>query len=411
MKMILLLSWRNIWRNKRRSLVVISSIAVGIISMIIAMGIMNGFNGQMVENTINTSIGHIAIRKSGYGDDMKIGKNFAVSSNIIDGITRAKHIKGFTRRVKAQGIVRSSRASRGAMIVGINPVTEKSVSNIFDYMLKDDISQFLTDSSDSSVIISKILAEKLKLGVGSKIIIMVQNSNGELVAEASVIKGLYQSPIESFDRYVIFTGINNLQRITAIGENITEINIILDDKNSAGAVKSALTIAINDTGIEVLSWKNLAPALVSMVKLFDQMSYIFFMIVFITILFSITNTMMMAIMERFHEIGVMKSIGTSPKIIFSLVVLEAVNLGVVGLIAGGFIGIISVYAMSYTGIDMSYFADSVRQWGTGSVIYPVVKTMDFIMAVIIVFLTNISASLYPAFKAAGIKPLKALHYL
>jgi ABC-type lipoprotein release transport system permease subunit len=155
----------------------------------------------------------------------------------------------------------------------------------------------------------------------------------------------------------------------------------------------------------------MAPYLVSAVKLFDIIMYVFFMIVFITVIFSVANTLIMAIMERFHEIGVMKSIGTRPSWIFNMVLFEAINLGIVGLVAGIVVGVAITGLLAISGIDLSFYAESMRVFGTGSVIYPAIKTLDIVVATLIVLITTIIAALYPALKAARIKPLDALHFI
>jgi ABC-type lipoprotein release transport system permease subunit len=119
----------------------------------------------------------------------------------------------------------------------------------------------------------------------------------------------------------------------------------------------------------------------------------------------------MAVMERFHEIGVMKSIGTRPSMVFFMVMFEALNLGLIGLASGIISGAGLVYILSITGIDLSIFMESMRVWGSGSVIYPVIKLLDIVMAFVIVFITTVSAALYPAVKAARIKPLEALNFI
>ena len=139
--------------------------------------------------------------------------------------------------------------------------------------------------------------------------------------------------------------------------------------------------------------------------------FIFFSIIFITVIFSVANTLIMSIMERFHEIGVMKSIGTRPKWISFMVIFEAINLGLVGLAAGIGAGLIFIYILSINGLDFSFYMESMRIWGTGNIIYPFIKIRDIIMAFIIVFITTIIAAIYPAIKAARIKPLDALHFV
>ncbi len=407
----MMISWRNIWRNRRRSLVVISSISLGIFAMIFSMAFMNGMNIQAVENTISTSLGHIAVHKKGFQDNMKLEFHFRADDRMMKKIEEDPHVTGVAPHVKVQGMVRSSEASRGVLIVGIEPEKEKSVSKIESYTLKEEGSRFLSSSGEDSILISKSMAEKLDLLVGDRLVVMIQDSDNRITGVGLVVEGLFETPVSSFDKNVVFMGIKKLQEITGIGENISELTVILDNKKRVDRTKERLIGSINNKSLEVLSWKDMAPNLVSAIKLFDNMMYIFFAIIFVTVIFSVANTLVMAIMERFHEIGVMKSIGTRPRLIFFMVIFEAVNLGIVGLLAGMVAAVVVVLVFSVTGIDLSFYMESMRLWGTGSIIYPVMKTLDVVVATLIVFFTVLVAALYPGIKAARIKPLEALHYV
>jgi ABC-type lipoprotein release transport system permease subunit len=145
--------------------------------------------------------------------------------------------------------------------------------------------------------------------------------------------------------------------------------------------------------------------------MFDQMIIIFFSIIFITVVFSIINTLIMSIMERFHEIGVMKCIGTRPSHIFFMVIFESVNLGAVGLVSGVAAGAGMVIILGITGLDLSFMVEAMRSWKVGNVIYPSLGVVDIVKVAVVVFFTSIMAAIYPAIKAARIKPLEALHYV
>ncbi len=406
-----LLAWRNVWRNKRRSLVVISSIAFGIFAMIISMGIMNGFNVQMVENTIGVSLGHISIHRKGWQDDMKLKLHFSPSPTLIARLKSHPEIHGFSPKIKTEGIIRSSVTSRQVMIIGIDSYLERNASAIHDYTSREKGSRFFTTSDYDSIIISKEIAEKLDLMPGDKAVLMLQDKKRQIHGAGLKVVGLYQTPIDAFDKFSVFVPLKKIQELSLLGRGISQIVVKIKNGRNAERIKKSLLSAIDDPSLEILTWKEMDPSLVRAIRLFDQMMYIFFGIIFITVVFSVANTLIMAIMERFHEIGVMKSIGTRPAWIFSIIVMEASFLGAVGLLSGTAGGLLLTLMLSHTGIDFSFYMESIRSWGTGSVIYPTVKLLDMIVAAVIVLITTFLAALYPAIKAARIKPLEALHYV
>lgn len=411
LKTFMMIGWRNMWRQKRRSLVVVFSMAIGIFAMILSVGFINGMTIQMVENTISTSLGHIAIHKKGYQDNMKLEYNFFPEQRYYDLMKKSDTVKAYAPRVKIQGMIRSSEASRGVMVVGIDPRLEKNVSKIYDYTSKKNGSRFLTNPDSDDVLVAKSLADKLDLYMGDKLVLMIQDEHNEIVGVGLQIVGFFETPVDSFDKFVIFMGIKKLQDITGLTNNISEITVLTKNKDAVDPAKKYLVNAINNNDLEILTWKDMAPNLVSAIKLMDTMMYIFFMIIFITVIFSVANTLIMSIMERFHELGVMKCIGTRPSQIFFMVLFEAINLGLVGLAAGIIVAVPLVIVLGQTGIDLSFAMDAMRKWKVGSVIYPLIQMKDLVAATSVVMTTTILAAIYPAAKAAKIKPFEALHYI
>jgi ABC-type lipoprotein release transport system permease subunit len=214
-----------------------------------------------------------------------------------------------------------------------------------------------------------------------------------------------------FDRGVVFVGIRKLQELSGLGDAVSEIVMSTKDLNAVEKTKERLLRTITDPALEVQTWMDMAPDLVSAIRLQESMMVIIFLIVFITVIFSIANTLIMSIIERFHELGVMKSIGTRPSRVFFIVMYEAMNLGLLGLVLGLAISIPVVAILGHTGMDFSFAVESMRKWGTGNVIYPVLLPRDIVTAACIVFFTTFIAALYPALKAARIKPLDALNYI
>jgi ABC-type lipoprotein release transport system permease subunit len=403
--------WRNLWRHKRRSLIVISSVAVGVFAMISAMGLLNGIMEQMVDNTIHTALGHISIQVRGFQGSLRSDHSFMPSSALYAAIERiSPPKKGYAPRVKLKGIARSSASSRPIVITGIDPTKEQSVSHLVHYIVPGT-GTFFERPDEDSVLISKNMADAMEISPGDKLIVMIQNSKGELSAAGMTVKALFITPVEGFDRHTIFMGIEKLQSFAGFGKNISEISITLKDRRLSRTAKAELIRTAQAEGLDVLTWEEMAPNLVRSIMIVDTMMYISFFIIFITVIFSIANTLVMAIMERFREIGVMKSIGTSPRMVFYMVVFESMLLGVTGLVGGIAFGYAAMMLLSVTGIDLSVYSETLRAMGSGSIIYPSVRAFDVFMASTIVLFTAFCAAIVPARKAAQIEPVKALAYI
>lgn len=411
MKTFILLGWRNLWRQKRRSLVVIFSITLGVFMMMFGLSLNNGIIMQMLDNSISTKLGHIAIHKKGFFEDMKLTTNFHADERIFKALGKDRDIIASAPRVKAFAMIRTGESSRGVLVIGVSPEKEKNVSRMNDYMVKQGGGSFIDDPDTHDIVISKSLADKLDVMLGDRIVMMLKDVNNETVGVGLTVKGFFQTPVEDYDSSVVFMGITKLRTITGIGDNISEITVITKNKDIVDPVKARIIKALDDNTLEVMSWKDMAPYMLKAIELMDKMLMIYYAIFFITVVFSIANTLIMSILERFHEIGVMKSIGTRPTQVFFIIMFEALNLGAVGLLVGLGTGSLFVKILAFTGIDFSIFMDAMRQWGAGSIIHPFLYWKDYIIMTLVVELTTIIAAIYPAVKAARIKPLEALHYI
>ncbi|HOT44202.1 MAG TPA: ABC transporter permease [Spirochaetota bacterium] len=412
MKIFLLICWRNLWRHRRRSLIVISSVAIGIFAMMLSMGILNGVYYQAIDNNINIALGHVSVQAKGFRDSMTLRNSFVPDETLNRALAAlGGKSKGYAPRLKMQGMLNSSESSKGVIIVGVDPARERNVSHIRSYISGPDSGTFLPDAESNHICISRDVAEKLDVVPGDSIVVMVQDKNDEMVGVGMTVSGLFQTPIDSINQFTAFVGIRRLQEMIGAGDSISEINIALKNRDRADETKAVIAKAVRDPSLAVLTWKEMAPYLVSSIMVVDAMIYVSFGIIFITIVFSIANTLIMAIMERFHEIGVMKAIGTRPSWIFSLILFESVNLGMIGLVAGIVISWIVIGILSKVGINFSFHFEAVRAFGSGAVIYPIMRWTDVAAGGVIVMLTTVMAALYPARKGARIEALEAITFI
>ncbi len=404
--MLLKLAWRNIWRNKRKSLIVISSVVIGMIAVIFYDGMDHGMLRQMLNNQISSSVSHIQIHKKGFNDN-KVIKNYIPDNAQVEKVVKnQKDIKAYSKRVITFGLLSSASNSSGVYIYGVYPDMEARVSNIKNSIVEGN---FFTGSK-RDIVIGKQLADKLGVGIGDKVVVMANTPNGNIGSDLFRVAGIFQTVSTEFDKTTIYIPIKTAQEMLDIDNHIYEYAIILNDYHNVDKVTSELESQLNNK-YEVLSYKELLPMLIYQMDLYDQTMWIFYMIVGLALIFGIVNTMLMSVFERINEIGVLMAIGMKNSRIFLMFVFEAFMIGVIGTILGLALGLLIHWPISISGINFSIFSDALKSFGIGAVIYPVLSVSNTIMLTIIIPFIAVIGALYPAYRAIKLEPIKAIYYV
>ena len=404
--MLLKLAWRNIWRNKRKSLIVLSSVVIGMIAVIFYDGLDHGMLRQMLNNQISNSVAHIQIHKKGFNDN-KVIKNYIPDNQLVEkAVESQKDIKAYSKRVITFGLLSSASSSSGVYIYGIYPSMEAEVSDIKKSIIEG---KFFTGSK-RDIVIGKQLADKLGVGLGDKVVVMANTPNGNIGSDLFRVAGIFQTVSSEFDKTTIYIPIKTAQDMLDIDNHIYEYAIVLNDYHNADKVKSELESRLNSR-YEVLSYKDLLPMLIYQMDLYDQTMWIFYMIVGLALIFGIVNTMLMSVFERINEIGVLMAIGMKNSRIFLMFVLEAFMIGVIGTILGLALGLLIHWPISVSGINFSIFSDALKSFGIGAVIYPVLSVTNTIVLTLIIPFIAVIGALYPAYRAIKLEPIKAIYYV
>jgi ABC-type lipoprotein release transport system permease subunit len=404
--MLFKLAWRNIWRNKRKSLIVLGSIVVGMIAVIFYDGLDHGMLRQMLNNQISSSVAHIQIHKEGFNNN-KVIKNFIPDNQIVEKVVKnQKDIKAYSERVITFGLLSSATSSSGVYIYGIYPEMEAKVSNIKSSIIQGN---FLSEGK-RDIVIGKKLAEKLGVGIGDKLVLMANTPEGNIGSDLFRVSGIFQTVNSEFDKSTIYVPVKTVQQMLNIDNHIYEYAIILNDYRNADKVKAELESKLNSS-YEVLSYKDLLPMLIYQMELYDESMWIFYMIVGLALIFGIVNTMLMSVFERTNEIGVLMAIGMKNSKIFLMFVFEAFMLGLIGTIAGLICGLLIHWPISISGINFSIFSDALKSFGIGAVIYPVLSVSNTIVLTIIIPFIAVIGALYPAYRAIKLEPIKAIYYV
>jgi ABC-type lipoprotein release transport system permease subunit len=400
------LGWRNIWRNRRRTLVILTAVIIGVWSMIFLGALMRGIADQFVRNGIATLTGHIQVHQQGYRNDPVVENSMDDPSIVAAALTKLLPPGAqWAPRVRINAVASNARHSSGVTMVGIDPPREAAISFIGGAVTEG---RYLKPDDPYGIVVGRALVDKFETKLDRKLVLMSQDSEGEIASRAFRIIGIYRAEMEASEKQFIFVTMFAAQQMLQLHNGISEIAIFLPVHKEADQVANALRTELPAAEYEVNTWQEILPMVTAILQIYDWTIFIWFLVVFIAMAFGIVNTTLMAVFERIREFGLLKALGMKPWWIIQEVIIESFCLLILGMVIGNAGGFLSVLALSGTGIDLSALAAGTEYWGMSRVIYPSIQGQDVVVANLVVFILGLVVSLYPAVKAARFTPVEAL---
>jgi ABC-type lipoprotein release transport system permease subunit len=361
LEILAMLAWRNLWRNHRRTIIMISAITVGVWAMIFMTALMRGMVNDMLRGGIQTLPGHVQIHHPGFRDDPSVNNLIPATGTALDEIFGDNGFEPWASRVKVPAVISSERESRGVTLFGIDPAAEAQIT-----FVADDIAEgrYLEDEADSGVVIGRKLADKLDTRLGKRVVLMSQDPDNEIADRGFRIVGIFDSNPDSLEETVVFAGRATIQKMLGIGDRVTEVVFLAADyQNVEPLYRKVSELAGPDVDVE--PWYELDKYLSTMLNMMDGFVLVWIVVVFLALSFGLVNTLVMAVFERIREIGLM-------------------------------------------GIDISVVAEGMDMMGASSMLYPDLQIHDVIMANIVVLALGFLASLSPAWRASRYQPVEAI---
>ena len=398
------LAWRNLWRNHRRTLIMLSAITVGVWAMIFMTALMRGMVDDMLLNGIRNLPGEVQIHHPLYRDDPSINNSIPTPDEILLQALRSPQVKAWTSRVRVPAVISSERDSRGMVLLGIEPASELQVS--FD---ENDIieGRFLTDSNDAGLVIGKKMAERLETSLGKRVVVMSQDPENNIADRGFRIVGIYKAKMASLEETYVYAGRSVIQKLLNIDDQVSEIAITGEDYRHVDRWYPLIKQAAGED-VETLTWYQADGFLYSMMSMMDGFVLVWVIIIFLALSFGLVNTLVMAVFERIREIGLMQALGMRPSMILYQILMESFLLLLIGLLLGNAVAISTIIPLQ-DGIDVSIVAEGMEMMGTSSVLYPTLKLSDMLLANITVIILGFLTSILPAWRAASYDPIKALN--
>jgi putative ABC transport system permease protein len=403
--MLLMMAWRNVWRNPVRSLVIVAAMALGLVAGIFIMGLYEGMLQSRLRSIIDTEVGHLQIQHPKFKIDNEAVFTISKHQEIIREISELNQVAFVTARSVAHGMLATGTGSSGVQIIGVNPESENQVSRLDSKIIEG---KTFTEDKRNQVLIGKKLADKMKLKVRSKLVLTFTDKQNSIVSAAFRVVGIYQSDNTPLDERNVYTDIHDMNRL--LGESDDEchtLTVILKSDNDLDALKAKIQNQYPELLIE--SWKELSPETRLMIETTDQYSIIFIVIIMLALMFGIINTMLMAIIERSREIGMLVALGMNRIRLFLLVLWETILLTLAGVPFGFGLAWIIIQYFNQNGIDISSFAgEAMSGFGFSSMIYPEFPFAQVLPVFSIVLSTALFSSLFPSYKALRLQPVDAM---
>lgn len=402
--MIWSIAWRNIWRNKLRSIIMIVAIALGLLAGVFSTSFMQGLVDARIESATKTELGHLQIHAPHFLENNNIVYTIQNSGELVSQIESLDSVKAVSRRLIAEPFIMAAHGTGGGKLIGVEPEQEKRVTDIWEHIIAGTYLEH--ESRIPPVVIGEKLAKKLRLKVGSRINVQMVDRRGNLSLKGYRISGIYRTTNTSYDESTLFVKYEDLQAQLGMEKNTAhEIVLLLENGDEAPAVKPQAEKLAGNNVVE--TWKELSPEMSLLTDSMDQYMYIFILIILLALCFGIINTMLMAVLERVKEIGMLMAVGMNKRKVFLMIILETVLLTVTGGIFGILTGAGITKIFETTPINLSMFAEGLESLGYASEVYTSVQNESLVTIAILVVITGIVSAIYPARKALKLNPAEA----
>jgi len=305
------MAWRNLWRNHRRTLIMLLAIAVGVWAMIFMTALMRGMVDQMIEDGIDSLPGFVQIHHPAYRDDPSVENSLAQPGPALLEALQSSEVTGWTTRVRVPAMIASERDSRGVTLLGVDPKGEIALGFDPESIVAG---RFLQSPDDTGLVIGRKLLERLETDLGKRVVVMSQDPENNIADRGFRIVGVYKAKLAAMEEMYIYAGRTTVQSLLKMNGQVSEVAITGQDYRNVSRLYQLVKNAA-DKDAQVQSWTELDTYLGLMLGVMDGFVLVWIIVIFLALSFGLVNTLMMAVFERVREFGLMQALGMKPSAI------------------------------------------------------------------------------------------------
>lgn len=377
---------------------------LGLLAGIYSTAFMIGVSNQRVHNAIRNEISHIQVHAEGFTNNYNINIFMENVDDKLNTVNDFDEVITSSKRFITTPLFSSGDGQTGGRIVGVEPEKEKLITDIHE-QIEEGI--YLDSSVHNKILIGRKMADELAVDVGRTIIIRTSSRDSMPLSLQYEVCGIYNTKNDMFDGITAFVLYSDFKNEFSMPKgSASEVAILIEDKDDAGEVTEM--VAAQFPGDFTQSYTDISPEIRMLMDSMDQYMMIFIILILLALCFGIINTMLMVVLERVKEIGMLKAIGMNSRRIFKMIMLETVMLAFTGGLAGIVLGYILVQISGVVGIDLSLFAEGMQEIGITTMVYPVISFAEIMEVCLLVILTGVFSALYPAYRALKINPAETV---
>ncbi len=398
------LAWRNIFRNKRRTLIAGTAIGIGLAALIFTDAVIQGMKAQMIESATASYLGEGQVHRRGFRVSLETGLTIEDAGGLRAALSADPAVEAYAPRAECFGMVTSPANVSSVLVVGIDPEMERALSRVDDNIREGD---FFAGADERDIVVGGDLADLLEVGLGDRVVVTVsQAGSGDLSQDLFRVSGVYRFGVKEMDEGFAFVRLPKAQRMLGIGDGLHEIALKFKDIGFASAKNEAFWGRYSAGGNEAVSWTVLLPQLLGVLDMVWISLAFMAVILFGVVAFGIINTLFMSLYERMFEFGVLRAVGTRSSGVRRLIVFEAGGLALLSIGLGTALGLVLTLIVSKTGIDYR----GIEFAGTAfyDLLYPVLEPRQFLIYPPAVFLFTLLVGVYPARFAGKMRVAEAL---
>ncbi|MCW5899000.1 MAG: ABC transporter permease [Flavobacteriales bacterium] len=401
--MLLRLAWRNVWRHPGRSGIIIGAVAIGLFASLFLMAFYQGMIEQRIDSVVRHETSHIQLHHPDYVADQDINFRIAGADCLVHELAQLPRVVGVAPRVAVPGMIQSPTGSAGLRINGVDPELEDRTTGLSAFVKEGE---WFGPERRHGILISAKVARQLKVQLRGKVVLMAQGPSGEIASGAFRVIGIYgtlNGPRDDANAYITR---EDAAEMLDLGDEVHEIAILLDHSDAVDASVARLRTAYPQ--LLVRGWTELSPEMEILIGTFDQMMFIMLGIIFIALAFGLVNTMLMAVLERTREIGMLMAVGMGRARIFGMVVLETLLVVLAGVPVGGAFSAAAIGWGAAKGINLSAWGETATQFGYDPHVILALKPYHALVVLAMVVAISLLSAIYPAVKALKLNAAEAI---